>query len=45
LHWNIATADRNISNSLKAFAKSFSNLQTNEENSKLVRRSKEERFT
>jgi hypothetical protein len=23
LHWNIATADRNIANSLKGFAKSF----------------------
>jgi hypothetical protein len=27
LHWNIATADRNIANSLKGFLKSFSNLQ------------------
>ena len=28
LHWKIATADRNIANSLKGFAKSFSNLQS-----------------
>jgi hypothetical protein len=34
LHWNIATAVRNIANSLKGFAKSFSNLKVNEENSK-----------
>jgi hypothetical protein len=31
LHWNIATADRNIANSLKGFAKSFSNCKANEE--------------
>jgi hypothetical protein len=28
LHWNIATVDRDIANSLKGFAKSFSNLQS-----------------
>jgi hypothetical protein len=28
LHWNIATADRDIANFLKGFAKSFSNLQS-----------------
>jgi hypothetical protein len=28
LHWNIATDDRNISNSLKGFAMRFSNLQS-----------------
>ena len=42
----IATGDGNITkNSLKGFAKSFSNLQTYEENSEFVRKSKGERFT